>query len=400
MYDIVIIGGGIVGLATAFRILEKHPGLQLAILEKEPDIATHQTDRNSGVIHSGIYYKPGSDKALNCRKGHGMLLDFCREENIPYELCGKVIIATEDKELPVMHSIFERGQQNGLSGIKILKASEVKEIEPYCTAISGIWVPQAGIIDFRLVAEKLATLINVAGSKIINGFKVEKLIEKSDRIVIHSAHNKIESSYAIACAGLYSDHLARMAGLVPPHQIVPFRGEFYQLTPGAEKYVRGLIYPVPDVNFPFLGVHLTKRIRGGVEAGPNAVLAFRREGYEHFDVHWRELVEALRYRGFHKLARLHWRKGIDEMVRSFSSAAFLKSLQRLIPDLKKTDIVRSRTGVRAQALDRNGKLVDDYVIMHQDRMIHLLNAPSPAATSALSIGEYLSDLADQKFNLL
>ena len=215
MYDILIIGGGIVGLAAGYKILEKHPGLKLAVLEKESDIATHQTDRNSGVIHSGIYYKPGSDKAINCRKGHGMLIDFCKAENIPYELCGKVIIATEEKELPVMQSIFERGLQNGLPGITILNAQEVKEIEPYCAAISGIWVPQAGIIDFKLVAEKLATLINVAGGKIIKGFKVEKITEKSDRIVIESANNKMEASFAMACAGLYSDHLARIAGLVP-----------------------------------------------------------------------------------------------------------------------------------------------------------------------------------------
>lgn len=397
-YDLIVIGGGIVGLASAWKILERHPGLKLAILEKENELATHQTDRNSGVIHSGIYYKPGSSKAINCVKGHGMLLEFCRENDIPFEMCGKVIAAVAEKELPVLENIFQRGLQNGLNGIKMIDAREVKEIEPYCNALGGIWVPQAGIIDFRVLANTLRQLIEKSGGDIITGFEVIGITCTSGEVVLHTRARSITGKFMIACAGLYSDHLARMAGLSPPHQIVPFRGEFYNLIPQAEKYVRGLIYPVPDVNFPFLGVHLTKRIRGGIEAGPNAVLAFRREGYEHFDVHWGELAEALRYRGFHKLARRHWRKGVDEMVRSFSKRAFLKSLQRLVPELRMGDIVRSRTGVRAQAIDAKGNMVDDYVVMEEERMIHVLNAPSPAATSCLSIGEYIAELSHDKIN--
>lgn len=398
-YDIAIIGGGIVGLASAFKILERHQGIKLVVLEKETNVATHQSDRNSGVIHSGIYYKPGSAKAINCVKGARMLVEFCNEQKIPYESCGKVIVAVDETEIPVLDGIYQRGLQNGLDGIKIINAAEVKSIEPHCAAIKGIWVPQAGIIDYRAVANRLKELIIEKGGEVITGFKVEKIKESSDGIMIASDQQEIKSKMAIGCAGLYSDHLARMAGLEPPHQIVPFRGEFYSLVPDAEKLVKGLIYPVPDINFPFLGVHLTKRISGGIEAGPNAVLAFRREGYKHMDIHAGELFEALRYKGFQRLALKHWRKGLDEMARSFSARAFVKSLQRLVPELRLEDIRRSRTGVRAQALDREGNMIDDYVILHQERMIHVCNAPSPAATSCLSIGEFIADMAEEKIKM-
>ncbi len=396
VYDVTIVGGGIVGLATAWKIQEAHPGIKVVVLEKETAVATHQTDRNSGVIHSGIYYKPGSAKAVNCVKGYGMLLDFCRQYDIPFELCGKIIIAGDEKQIPTLEGIFKRGMENGLQGIRMIDAREAKEIEPSCHAVKGIWVPQTGIIDYRVVANKLAELIKERGGEIITGFRVDSILEDRECIKISSDSRNVVSKLAIGCAGLYADHLARMAGLNPPHKIVPFRGEFYALSTEATKLVRGLIYPVPDVNFPFLGVHLTKRIDGGVEAGPNAVLAFRREGYKHLDVHVGELVEALRYSGFQKLAMKHWRKGIDEMLRSFSKKAFLKSLQVLVPTLRMEDISRSRTGVRAQALDNNGNLVDDYVILQQERMIHLCNAPSPAATSCLSIGEYVAGIAEAK----
>lgn len=399
-YDIAIIGGGIVGLASAWKILERQPGLKLVIVEKESKVATHQTDRNSGVIHSGIYYKPGSAKAVNCVKGAAMLKDFCREQNIPFELCGKVIVANLEHELPVLEGIYQRGLLNGLSDLKVIDAKETKELEPHCAAIRSIWVPQAGIIDYRVVAERLAQLIILHGGSVLTGFKVEKITEQSDGITILSDHDEIKSGMVIGCAGLYADHLVKMAGLEPPHQIVPFRGEFYSLTRGAEKLVHGLIYPVPDINFPFLGVHLTKRIMGGVEAGPNAVLAFRREGYRHMDIHGGELLEALRYKGFQRLAIRHWRKGMDEMARSFSARAFVKSLQKLVPELRLQDIKRSRTGVRAQALDHNGNMIDDYVVLQQERMIHICNAPSPAATSCLSIGEFISELALQKIKSL
>jgi len=398
-YDVTIVGGGIVGLSTAWKIISAHPGVKLAVLEKEPAIGTHQTDRNSGVIHSGIYYKPGSAKAVNCVKGYGMLLDFCREHEIPFDLCGKIIIAGDEKQIPTLEGIYQRGLQNGLEGIRMIDAHETKEIEPHCHAVSGIWVPQAGIIDYRVVANKLAMLIQEKGGEIITGFKVDSIIDCNDSIKITCDNRAVVSSLAIGCAGLYADRLAAMAGIKPPHKIVPFRGEFYSLRPEATPLVRGLIYPVPDVNFPFLGVHLTKRIDGGIEAGPNAVLAFRREGYRHLDIHPGELVEALRYSGFRKLAMKHWRKGMDEMLRSFSKRAFLKSLQVLVPELSFADISRSRTGVRAQALDQNGNLVDDYVILQQERMIHVCNAPSPAATSSLSIGEYVAGIATERLGL-
>lgn len=389
-YDVAVIGGGIVGLASAYKMLEQQPGIKLAVLDKEPAVAMHQTDRNSGVIHSGIYYKPGSAKAINCVRGYQMLIDFATLHHIPFELCGKVIVAVDEKEFPTLENIYQRGVQNDLDGIKIIDRKETLSVEPHCAALQSIWVPQAGIIDFRVVAEKLAQLIHAAGGMIITGFEVKDIKHSAGSVTILSEKEKIESKYLVGCAGLYSDRIARLAGLTTPHQIVPFRGEFYNLTSVAEHFVNGLIYPVPDVNFPFLGVHLTKRIHGGIEAGPNAVLAFRREGYDHFDIHWGELMESLRYKGFQDLAKKHWRKGMDEMKRSFYKPAFLKSLQRLVPALKSGDIVRSRTGVRAMALDKNGNMVDDYVILKEERMTHLLNAPSPAATSCLSIGEFVA----------
>jgi L-2-hydroxyglutarate oxidase len=396
-YDVAIVGGGIVGLSAAWQLLQRHPGLQLVILEKESAIATHQTDRNSGVIHSGIYYKPGSAKATNCVRGHALLLDFCKTYHIPFELCGKVIIAGKEEQVPILNGIYERGLANGLNGLALLDPRDIKEIEPYCKAVKGIWVPQAGIIDYRQVANQLAALISGAGGTVLTGFEVKKIRENRDHISIQSVNREIKSGFAISCAGLYADRVALLAGLKPPHKIVPFRGEFYALTPEACKLVKGLIYPVPDINFPFLGVHLTRRIHGGVEAGPNAVLAFRREGYKHLDIHPGELSETLRYPGFLHLARKNWKKGMEEMRRSFSKSAFLKSLQQLVPVLRSEDLYRSRSGVRAQALDRAGNMVDDYVLLEQDRMLHVLNAPSPAATSCLSIGTFLAETAMKKF---
>lgn len=399
-YDVVVIGGGIVGLATAWKLIAANSEMKLCVLEKESTIATHQTDRNSGVIHSGIYYKPGSAKAINCIQGYQMLLDFCGHYNIPFDRCGKIIIASNEKEIPILDDIYNRGLKNGLSDISFIDQREAKEIEPYCHALKGIWVPRAGIIDFRVVAEKLAKLIEAKGGEIITRFKVARIQESSQGITISSEKESIVGKLAIGCAGLYADHLVKLAGDQPPHQIVPFRGEFYALRPEATHLVKGLIYPVPDINFPFLGVHMTKRIGGGIEAGPNAVLAFRREGYNHFDVHISELLETLGYRGFHKLAIKHWRKGLEEMKRSFSKKAFLKSLQVMVPALQEADLIRSRTGVRAQALDKKGNLVDDYVIVEQERMIHLCNAPSPAATSCLSIGKYVAEVSIKKLKSL
>jgi L-2-hydroxyglutarate oxidase len=305
-----------------------------------------------------------------------------------------------EDQFSVLEDIYQRGLKNGLQGIKFTDQQETREIEPHCAAIKGIWVPQAGIIDFRVVANTLAELIRQQGGDIITGFEVKRIEEAKKSLILHADHRRIETGYAIGCAGLYSDRLAKMAGLKPPHQIVPFRGEFYQLTPEATSYVRGLIYPVPDINFPFLGVHLTKRISGGVEAGPNAVLAFRREGYKRLDIHAQELLEILRYKGFRQLARKHWRKGMTEMKGSFSKAAFLARVRELVPAIQMRDLYRSRNGVRAQALDKNGNLVDDYVILEQERMLHVCNAPSPAATSCLSIGEFIASKVEGKVHYL
>lgn len=394
-YDLAIIGGGIVGLATAFAIRQRHPGLRLAVIEKEPVLASHQTDRNSGVIHSGIYYTPGGAKAINCLRGYGMLLRFADEHGIAYDLCGKLIAATSSDQFAGLDRLYQRGLANGLTTIRQVDAAEVQAIEPHCRAPRGIFVPQAGIIDYREVALKLAGLLKDGKAEIRCDFRVTGLREYDEHVLIRSGQREIRSHRVIVCAGLYSDKLARLAGLTPPHKIVPFRGEFYQLTDDAAAKVRGLIYPVPDPNFPFLGVHLTKRLTGGVEAGPNAVLAFRREGYHHLDIHPGELAEILGYPGFLRLAARHWSKGLAEMQRSFSKRAFVRSVRALVPALGMADMVRSRTGVRAQALDRQGAMVDDYVVLEQDRILHLLNAPSPAATSCLSIGENMADRFDR-----
>jgi L-2-hydroxyglutarate oxidase len=324
-----------------------------------------------------------------------MLLQFCDAHGVPYERCGKVIAATSEDQFAGLDRIHQRGIANGLEGLRLLDARDVREIEPHCRALRGIFVPQAGIVDYRAVAIRLSELLEASGVDIICDFQVTALREYAEHVLIRAGQREIRSHRVIACAGLYSDKLARLAGLTPPHQIVPFRGEFYQLTDEAARKVRGLIYPVPDPNFPFLGVHLTKRISGGVEAGPNAVLAFRREGYRHLDIHAGELAGILGYPGFLKLAAKHWRKGLDEMHRSFSKQAFVKSVQALVPDLGMHDMYRSRAGVRAQALDRQGNLVDDYVVLEQDRILHLINAPSPAATSCLSIGENMADRFDR-----
>lgn len=395
-FDIAIVGGGITGLATAHHMLRIFPGIRLCVIEKENALATHQSDRNSGVIHSGIYYKPHSAKARNCVKGHTMLIDFCREHDIPFDLCGKLIAATREAEIPTLRDIFDRGNLNGLTGLRLVDEQEAREIEPHCAAIMGIYVPQAGITNFRKVALTLADLIVAAGGKIFSGHQVNSIRENANGVTITSKSETFHSRWAIACAGLYADHLARSSGLHPPLKIVPFRGEFYALKPEAASLVSGLIYPVPDVNFPFLGVHLTRRIEGGVEAGPNAVIAFRREGYRHLDIHPGELIEAMTYPGFIRLARKHWRKGLGEMHRSFSKTAFLHSLQSLVPALQHDHISRSRAGVRAQALDPHGQLVDDYVVLEQDRSLHVCNAPSPAATSCLAIGEFISGLMSDK----
>lgn len=392
-YNVVVIGGGIVGLSTAYQLLKKKPGLKLALVEKETVICKHQTGNNSGVIHSGLYYKPGSLKAKNCINGYDMLLNFCKEEGVPYELCGKVVVATDDFQKPLLENLYNRGLENGLDQISKLSVEELKEIEPHVNGIAAINVPYTGIIDYTAVAEKYAEKIRAFGGEIFLGKKVNDIKEINKISVIETNKQNLEADLVINCGGLYSDKLARKTSEDVDLKIIPFRGEYFKLKPEKEYLVKHLIYPVPDPNFPFLGVHFTRMINGGIEAGPNAVLAFRREGYKKSQIHLGELMESLMWPGFQKVAMKYWRTGFGEMYRSFSKAAFTKALQKLIPEIQENDLVDGGAGVRAQACDRTGGLLDDFVIFESEQAINVCNAPSPAATSSLSIGNTVSDLA-------
>lgn len=395
-YDIIIVGGGIVGLGTALNILEQRPGSKVLVLEKENEVAKHQTGNNSGVIHSGLYYKPGSLKAKNCIDGYNMLIDFCRVNEVPFELCGKIVVATEEKEVPLLKNLFDRGAQNGLKGFKMLNASELREYEPHVNGISGFFVPQTGIVDYKVVAEKYAELIRKNGGKIHLGEKVTDIKLKTSTVNVVTDKTSYETKQLINCAGLYSDKIAKLTTPEVNVKIIPFRGEYYKLKKEREYLVKNLIYPVPDPNFPFLGVHFTRMMKGGVEAGPNAVLAFKREGYKRSDINFGELAETLAWPGFQKVAKKYWRTGMGEMYRSFSKAAFTKALQKLMPEIQESDLVDGGAGVRAQACDRTGGLVDDFLILEKPQVINVCNAPSPAATSSLSIGKTVADLALKK----
>ncbi len=399
MYSAVIIGGGIVGLATALKIKQANPTIKLAIIEKESELATHQTGHNSGVIHSGIYYKPGSLKATNCINGYNQLLDFCNQEEIPYELCGKVIVATSQDEVPALNNIFERGNQNGLDGLKMLNEGELKEIEPHVNGVQGIFVPQTGIIDYKRVANKYAEIVRHFNGEIFPGTKVLKIKKnKNNNLMTVVTNNQtFTTRLVINCAGLFSDQVAKMVGAEINYKIIPFRGEYYKLSDEKSHLVKNLIYPVPDPAFPFLGVHFTRMINGGIEAGPNAVLAFRREGYKKTDIKMSELMGSLAWPGFRKVAGKYWKTGMGEMYRSFSKSAFTKALQKLMPEVTKKDLVPGGAGVRAQACDRDGGLIDDFLISEGENYINVCNAPSPAATSSLSIGETVSKLVLKRF---
>jgi L-2-hydroxyglutarate oxidase len=396
MYDVLIVGGGIVGLATAWRLLETQPDLRLALFEKENRVAAHQTGHNSGVIHSGVYYKPGSLKAINCTEGYTMLLDFCNKNDVPYELCGKVIVATKESELPALDMIFERGQTNGLEGMRKIGPEEIREIEPHCTGIAGIRVPQTGIIDYSQVAEKLAECIRALGGEIYLNHRIThtEIAEKNIRL---STENKTyEGKQLINCAGLHSDRIAAQRHKNLNLRIIPFRGEYYKLKPEKRSLVKHLIYPVPNTNFPFLGVHFTRMMSGEVEAGPNAVLAYAREGYTKKDIRSDELFASLMWPGFRKVAFKYWQVGLGELYRSYSKAAFTKALQQLVPEVQESDLITAEAGVRAQACDRKGGLLDDFHILQSEYAIDVLNAPSPAATSSLSIGKKVADLYFEK----
>lgn len=389
-YDVIVVGAGIVGLATAYKLLEKDPKLKVAVLEKEKEIAKHQTGNNSGVIHSGIYYKPGSLKAINCQTGYRKLLDFCQDEGIDHEICGKIIVATDESELTALNNIHKRGTENGLADLRLVSSEELKEIEPHVSAVKGLVVPQAGIVNYKKVSAKYQEKIEQAGGEVYLGEKIIQMDEKSDGVEIVSDNTTWKAKAVINCAGLYSDKVAGLNIDSLDLKILPFRGEYYELRKESWGLVKNLIYPVPNPEFPFLGVHFTRMIDGGVEAGPNAVLAFRREGYRKRDIHLAELFETLLFPGFHQIALKYWKEGSEEMYRSFSKAAFVRSLQKLVPKIQSEDLVPGGAGVRAQACTREGKLVDDFLIINNKRIINVCNAPSPAATSSLSIGETIA----------
>jgi (S)-2-hydroxyglutarate dehydrogenase len=396
-YDVIIVGGGAVGLATALKIQEQNTRLRIVVLEKEKAVARHQTGNNSNVIHSGIYYRPGSLKATNCIRGYHLLLDFCRQHNISHNLCGKIIVATEERELPLLQNIYERGLQNGLTGLKMLKAAELKEYEPHVAGIAGIHVPQTGIVDYRVVAEKYAEVFQHRGGDVKLGERVESIRYSNGWVEVVTPNTTYQGKLIVNCAGLYSDKIARLTSNKIDVQIIPFRGEYYKLKKEKEYLVKTLIYPVPDPNFPFLGVHFTTMVGGGVECGPNAVLAYKREGYKKSDINLSEVMETISWPGFRKIAARYWRTGIGEMYRSYSKTAFTKALQKLLPEIQENDLVPGGAGVRAQACDRTGGLLDDFMIVEDNLAINVCNAPSPAATSSLSIGETIAALASKRF---
>jgi len=385
-YDFAIIGGGIVGLSVGMALSEKFPGKRLLVLEKENVWAGHQTGNNSGVIHSGIYYKPGSLKATLCREGNRAMVEFCAKHGIEHEVCGKVIVATEPEELPLLKNLYERGLANGLR-VKEIGRERLKEIEPHVRGIAALEVPSTGIVNYRRVAETFARLVQEQGGDLRLHTKVEKIINNGSGSLLETTDGSFHTKFIINCAGLHSDRVAKMAGFTPGMKIVPFRGEYFELKPEKRYLVKHLIYPVPNPNFPFLGVHFTRMIDGTIHAGPNAVLSLKREGYHKSDVDLKDLFDVLAYPAFWKLARKHFREGAKEIVRSVSKAAFVRSLQRLIPEIQMEDVVPTHAGVRAQALMEDGRLMDDFLILQGDRSLHVCNAPSPAATASIEIGK-------------
>ncbi|MFA7379698.1 MAG: L-2-hydroxyglutarate oxidase [Bacteroidia bacterium] len=396
-YDVVIIGGGIVGLATALKIKEQKPQLSVVLLEKEAGVARHQTGHNSGVIHSGIYYKPGSLKAQNCLRGYHYLLDFCKKNDIRFDLCGKIIVSTAEHELQPMENVYQRGLQNGLQGMKKLSAGELKEYEPHVNGIAGIFVPQTGIIDYKEVSAKIAENFQQYGGHVLTSSKVTDIKYNGTLSEVITEDSTYTGRLVINCAGLHSDKVAALTREKLDVRIIPFRGEYFLLKKEKQGLVKNLIYPVPDPNFPFLGVHFTRMIHGEVEAGPNAVFAFKREGYKKTDINIKETFESLMWPGFQKVMAKYWKTGMGEFYRSFSKAAFTKALQRLIPEVQEDDLIPAGAGVRAQACDRTGGLIDDFLILEDEHVINVCNAPSPAATSSLSIGHTLADMAVKRF---
>jgi len=400
-FDVVVVGGGIVGLASAYKIMLSHPDIRIAVLEKEEQLATHQTGHNSGVIHSGLYYTPGSNKAKTCVQGRKELIAFAKKHKIRCKITGKIVVATKQKELAKLEQIFQNGLENNIEGIEKIGPEQIKEVEPFCDGIAGILVPCTGIIDFTEVAKKLARLVETKGygNKVLTSHEVTGFDRHDFYTNVVTNNGTFAARYIINCAGLQSDRVARMAGVDSGVKIVPFRGDYYELTEEAAEKVKALIYPVPDPEFPFLGVHFTRKIDGSVECGPNAVLSFKREGYGKTDFSWSDSWEALSYWGTWRLFRRHWIYGLSEYARAFSKKLFLAQLQRLIPSLGPDDIKPGNAGVRAQAVGRSGELIDDFRIERRANSIHVLNAPSPAATACLAIGDYINEMATKYFNL-
>ena len=396
--DVAVVGGGIVGVATAMAVLAR-ARVSLAVVEKEPRLAAHQTGNNSGVIHSGLYYRPGSLKARNCTAGREALLRFCSEHGIPAERCGKVVVATRAEQLPVLEELRRRGEANGLVGLRRLGPEEIREIEPHAAGVAGLFVPQTGIVDYVRVTEAYAEEVRRGGGEVMLGAPVRKIARDGDGMVLETGKGEVRCRFLVNCAGLHSDRVARLAGVEPGVLIVPFRGEYYRLAQGREGLVRNLLYPVPDPEFPFLGVHFTRMVGGGVEAGPNAVLALKREGYTRSSFSLRDTATTFAYPGFWRMARSYWRMGLGEYWRSFDKRAFVRALQALVPEIEPADLTPGGAGVRAQALDRSGRLLDDFRIVEGERQVHVLNAPSPAATASISIGATVAAAALRSFGL-
>ncbi|MEZ6033652.1 MAG: L-2-hydroxyglutarate oxidase [Planctomycetaceae bacterium] len=391
-YDFAVIGGGIVGLATAWQLTQQKPGLKIAILEKESTLAFHQTGRNSGVIHSGIYYKPGSLRARNCRDGKAALEAFCDEHGVAWQRTGKVIVATHNHQLPQLQTIFERGRQNGVD-CSVIGVDRLRELEPHCAGVGAIHVPESGIVDYPGMCQTLAKLMVAAGAEIKLNTCVTSINQRTDCVRLLTSQGDLEAVQVINCGGLHSDRIARKSGQKMQERIVPFRGEYFELKPEAHHLCRTLIYPVPDPRFPFLGVHFTRMIHGGVECGPNAVFALAREGYNWRTISLRDVFESITYPGFLRLVAKNWKTGIGEVWRSLSKAAFVKALQVLVPEIRAEHLESAPAGVRAQALGMDGKLLDDFVILRHERVINVCNAPSPAATASLNIGKYIAEQA-------
>ncbi|HZZ27772.1 MAG TPA: L-2-hydroxyglutarate oxidase [Pirellulales bacterium] len=386
--DVLIVGGGIVGLATAYHLTREFPNRRVTVLEKELELAQHQTGHNSGVLHSGIYYRPGTLRALNCRAGKAAMEQFCTAEGIPFEICGKVIVALDESELPALNRIFERGQANGVL-CEMIGRAQLTELEPHTAGIKAIHVPEAGIVDYSAVCQRLAERIHEAGGQIVCGARVKAMHTTHDGVTVESTAGDFPAAWVVTCAGLQSDRVAKLSGQQVDPKIIPFRGEYFELKPAAHFLCRNLIYPVPDPNFPFLGVHFTRMIQGGVECGPNAVLAFAREGYRKRDISLRDLAETLTYSGFLKMAAKYWRTGLGEMWRSFSKRAFVRALQRLVPAIQMEYLEAAPSGVRAQAVAPDGAMLDDFLILDTQRVVNVCNAPSPAATASLNIGRLI-----------